>query len=278
MINKLFLSCDNNNILTEIQHKIDSYSSINGIEIDSAAADFSEITKENHVNFLISNDSLEIKKIIKAIGPVTTAYACSEPNTDLLDELNSFHLLGIQRHLYLASDETKHLNLGKLKNSIHNAEPFVREGNLFICDFNVLRKSEVANLAFGNPSGLYSEDISQIFRYAGMNELNKWVILTNVDPEITDLVAQCIWYYAEAASIRFPDHPYFRNTVDEYVVDISSFDTQISFYKSKVSGRWWVKIPDIKENKWKSCSYDDYKQACEDNVSSELLEIISVAE
>ena len=278
MISEILLYSDNQKLLSQVLKVLSSFGPIKDLNFSSSEKVSYSTLKANQAFICMSNHEQSIIDTLDTIEPKSTAYATSSPDSTLLSRLKNVKVIGIQRHLKSTFSTDHNLNLGSIQNNISITEPVIRESELFILDLDVVRKSDVNNAVYSHPSGLFTEDISQMSRYAGMTEKNRYFILKNANIEALELIAQLIWYFAEAASIRFPDHPYFTNTVEEYAVQVTSFDTILSFYKSKSSGRWWVKIPDINENKWKSCSYEDYQLACDDNISPELLKIIATAE
>jgi hypothetical protein len=278
MIKEVLLFGDNTATTSKVMDFIEKQSTLNTINVKLVdQIDHSQI-KSDQILIILSEHSDTLIDIIDGIDPDYTSYITSKPHEDVLPKLKGHMLIGVQRHLFSNNLSDDSLNLGAIRFNINLCEPAIRESNLMLLDMNILRKSEVINSSFAYPSGLFTEDVSQLCRYGGMSEVTKFLCINNVKENLADIVAQFIWYFSEAASQRFPDHPYFTNTVEEYAVEVTSFDTMLSFYKSKTSGRWWVKIPDIKENKWKSCSYEDYQMACNDNISPELLNIIAIAE
>lgn len=278
MITELLLFGDNQTINRSVKSYLGNYSPLNTFQISIVdQVDYTAL-KSDQVLIIINEDLTELAKIFTQIEPYNTSYICAKPSENVMRFLKKYQLIGNQRHLYFDSNTSSNLNLGAIRMNVSICEPAIRESNLMLLDLNVLRKSEVANHAFAHPSGLFSEDVTQLCRYGGMSEQTKVFCVTNITEDLADLVAQFVWYFSEAAGQRYPDHPYFTNTVEEYAVEVTSIETMLSFYKSKSSGRWWVKIPDIKENKWRSCSYEDYQLACNDNISSDLLNIISIVE
>jgi hypothetical protein len=278
MIKELLLFGDNQLINNKVQSFLGQYSPLSSIRVSLIEEiDFSAI-RSDQVLIILNEDIAKLSNVFDEVNPSTTSYIAAKPDESLLKMMNDYQIIGGQRHLYSNDNNDSALNLGAIRFNIGICEPAIRESGLMLLDLNVMRKSEVAHHPFAFPSGLFSEDVSQLCRYGGMSELTKVFCITNITEDLSDLVAQFVWYFAEAACQRYPDHPYFTNTVEEYAVEVTSFDTMLSFYKSKSSGRWWVKIPDIKENKWKSCSYEDYQMACNDSISAELLNIIAIAE
>lgn len=264
-----------------MQHKIilqSSDSSKNNSILDA----YNKLSNQKNIDLVSGNDNSEIEDALiieildKQNPPLSTnnsaAYITSTLNYDTYNTNISY--IGIQRQLCHVEPEEQENNikfLNALKNDIKVAEPNIRDTENLIFDFNVLRKAEVNHLSFAYPSGLFSEEATQLFRYAGLSESNRKVIIINYDPLLADLLAQFIWYYGEGVDLRTPDHPYFKENVIEYVVDLPSLEHSLSFYKSKITGRWWYKIPNLETNKWKACEYEDYLKACEDELSDEVI-------
>lgn len=278
MINEVLLTGDNKSLVSDVVTLLKNYVCFENLKFSILESTDPPTLKADQAFVLLCNSNKLIKDINDKLKPQKVSYATSSPNSILISNLNNVDIIGSQRHLNSTDMNSSNLNLGMIKNNVDLTEPSIRESDLFLLDLNILRSSEVQNASFSQPSGLFTEDITQMSRYAGMTEQNKYFFINNASVEYTQLLAQLIWYYAEAGSIRFPDHPYFSNTVEEYAVQVTSFDTMLSFYKSKSSGRWWVKIPNIQDNKWKSCAYDDYLLACNDDLSPELLQIIANSE
>ena len=277
MISRIFITGDNLDFVKKIHQNLKSFNQQINIEFE-CAENLGAIQEKSDVTIVYINSSEKITASLQDyIDGNDISYVSANPHPSFLECALSVRCIADQRHL-LELIDSESVSLGDLKNSIHVCEPHIRESSLFVFDLNAIRGSDVKNESFSYPSGLFSEDATQMFRYAGMNELNKAAVINNVTQNLLPLICQFIWYYAEAAAIRYPDHPYFENTVNEYIVNVDSLELSISFYKSKSSGRWWVKVPDIPENKWKSCSYEDYVDACNDELSPQLLNIISAVE
>lgn len=259
-----------------ILKSIESFSPIDGISFSEISE--TEIIKPNHdevLFYLIPHGEFLNEDQKNNLSNLKLLHIGSKTNISLIEKFNGVKNIGIQRHLHSQEESSgDNMYLSEIKNKINLTEPLIRSAEVIFFDLNVLRKSEVSNNAFAGPSGLFSEETTQMFRYAGMSENNKIVIINNFQPELSDLVAQFIWYYSEAVSSRTPDHPYFENTVHEYVVDLHSIDKSVSFFKSKISGRWWIKVPEITENKWMPCNYEDYLDACQDEINEMLLDAI----
>ena len=49
-----------------------------------------------------------------------------------------------------------------------------------------------------------------------------------------------------------------------FIISHDNMDHEITFYKSLKSERWWMSVPNLKNNKKiiLACSHEDYTQAC----------------
>ena len=80
------------------------------------------------------------------------------------------------------------------------------------------------------------------------------------------LIAQMIWYFIEGVNLRVKDYPFSTKENYQKFTVILEDDDPIIFYKSNKSGRWWIEINVISNNKYKRhalipCTYKDYEEA-----------------
>jgi formiminoglutamase len=79
------------------------------------------------------------------------------------------------------------------------------------------------------------------------------------------LVAQILWYFLEGVSCRAKDYPFC--TKEKYLKYNVPIDNDVmTFYKSDKSGRWWLEIHALNDNKYKRhalipCTHKDYLDA-----------------
>jgi hypothetical protein len=82
------------------------------------------------------------------------------------------------------------------------------------------------------------------------------------------LIAQMIWYFIEGVNYRTNENTISaKNEFIKYQVPID--DEILVFFKSPVSGRWWIEIPFISNSNTKlkrhtllPCNHEDYLEAC----------------
>ena len=160
--------------------------------------------------------------------------------------------------------------LGEVVNDLTIAEPVFRDADLVSIDMNAVKSSELANSLYTAPNGFDSREICALSRYAGISDKVSVFGIYECDhtPQFSQLVAQMIWYFIEGVNFRKQDYPFTSyEDYDKYIVLID--DEELSFYKSHLSGRWWIEIPIIPNlnNKLKRhallpCTHQDYLDAC----------------
>jgi len=204
--------------------------------------------------------------------------------------LQHYSILGYQSYLnspmqkdLLESMNFELLRLGDLKNAIEEAEPSIRDLNHLSIDLSVLRNADASASAYSSPNGLSAEELCVIVRYAGMSNRLQSLLLSELNPEkdalcsSSKLYAQALWCFVEGLNQRrddFPDNS--LNNFQRFTV-AANVSTELVFYKSLLSGRWWIEIPQVENGLDRSllpCSYSDYKSACEGDFSNRLLKKI----
>ncbi len=163
--------------------------------------------------------------------------------------------------------------LGEVSNNITLAEPVLRDADIVSLDLNSLEATYFGE----NPNGFSGKELCALARYAGISDkVSSFGIYEYVNSKCTksstQLIAQLIWYFIEGYSCRWGEHGTLASMdVTHYQVPI---DEQIlSFYKSNITGRWWMEIlPSVNldniltSNTLLPCTYMDYENACNQNI------------
>ena len=204
-------------------------------------------------------------------------------------KLFNLGMIGCQSHflnaqLLKAFDKRSYecLRLGKVRAGIAETEPLIRDADLLSFHIAALRQSEAPGQQQPSPSGFFSEEACQISRYAGMSDkltsIGFYGFQKNADrkEQTSQLVAQLIWYFLDGFHHRKNDYPATTDGLAEYVVDFKGHDFQLSFWKSSKSSRWWMQVPVKTKRKHRRhrlipCSYNDYLEACENDLPERLL-------
>ena len=160
--------------------------------------------------------------------------------------------------------------LGEIVNDISLVEPVMRDANLVGIDLGALNSSVLG--AGNSPNGFDGREICALSRYAGISDKVSSFGLYEYTPEMGErgdmLVAQILWYFIEGVNYRTNENTISaRKEFIKYQVPID--DDVLVFYKSPVSGRWWIEIPflanvntKLKRHTLLPCSEEDYVEAC----------------
>ena len=168
------------------------------------------------------------------------------------------------------------MRLGELRTDIKAAEPLIRDANLVSLDMAAIRYADNPDMRNVGPNGLYAEEACMLSRYAGFADK---VDLFSVFGDIchhsaqqisTQLTAQLIWHFLDGYANRKQENPTLSTKkFQKFIVKLGKDDEELIFYKSKQTDRWWMEVVHDKEKKNKlliSCRYDDYQQACQQEI------------
>jgi formiminoglutamase len=163
------------------------------------------------------------------------------------------------------------IRLGLLRSNMMMAEPYLRDSNLVSFDIAAIKQPDAPGTRFSSPNGLLAEEACQLTRFAGLSDQVCCFGIFETNPgfdsndQTAHLAAQAIWYFIEGFSMRKKERP-AQNQKDfkEFVVNHSDMEHSLTFYKSLVTGRWWMEVPEMESgNKiLVACSQEDYQQAC----------------
>ena len=165
------------------------------------------------------------------------------------------------------------IRLGELKVNFNEVEPIMRNTDFLSFDISAIQHGYAGANVYASPNGLNGEDACKIMRYAGVSDKVTAVGLfeynqdLDVNNQTSYLLAQLIWYFVDGYKIRKNElNPNIKNCL-KYSVTFDDGKNEITFYKSKASGRWWMRVPFSKEkeselqNYYVACSYHDYEIA-----------------
>ncbi len=161
--------------------------------------------------------------------------------------------------------------LGKAKN-LEIVEPVFRDADIVSIDIGSVRQSEAPANNNASPNGFYGEEICAIARYAGISDkvtsfgVYEYNSKYDTNYQTAHLIAQMIWYFIEGVNFRAKDYPYCTKEKYQKFTVLLEDDDPINFYKSDKTGRWWIEINIISDNKYKRhalipCTYQDYTDA-----------------
>ena len=161
--------------------------------------------------------------------------------------------------------------LGKAK-ELENIEPAFRNADIVSIDIGAVRQSEAPANNNASPNGFYGEEICAIARYAGISDkvssfgIYEYNSKYDNNHQTANLIAQMIWYFVEGVNFRVKDYPFSGKENYQKFTVLLEEDDPLTFYKSNKTGRWWIEINILSDNKYKRhalipCTYKDYTQA-----------------
>lgn len=166
--------------------------------------------------------------------------------------------------------------LGVSKN-LEAIEPAFRNADIISIDLGAIRKSDAPGNNNASPNGFSGDEICAISRYAGVSDkvssfgIYEYNSKYDTNDQTAALIAQMIWYFIEGVNLRVKDYPFSTKENYQKFTVILEDDDPIIFYKSNKSGRWWIEINVISNNKYKRhalipCTYKDYEEAMNQNI------------
>lgn len=164
--------------------------------------------------------------------------------------------------------------LGEIAVDPSLAEPVLRNAHLVSLDARAIRASEMGQPDSFSPNGFTGREICAITRYAGMGDNISIFGIFEIENNMQSfqLVAQMIWYFMEGHNFRVQEKP-SQSDPDfiRYIVPCES--EQLHFFKSALTSRWWVEVPNLLGAHTKSqapallpCTEQDYLEACDQNI------------
>lgn len=191
-------------------------------------------------------------------------------------------VVGYQGYLVPQSDinflvDNNHIpvRLGQVRNDHAAVEPVMRDSDIVVFDIGAVRQSDAPGNKNASPNGLYAEEACQLARYAGISDRAKMLGLFEYNPDYdihaqtANLAGQIIWHFIEGFTARREEFP--LNSLDnckKYIVNMSDINHILTFYQSKLTGRWWLEV-DAGEGEHHhiiSCSKEDYETALKNDI------------
>ena len=163
--------------------------------------------------------------------------------------------------------------LGEVTADISMVEPVMRDANLVGIDIGSVSTAALGYHRHHSPNGFDGKEICALARYAGISDKVSSFGIYEISSRqnfasCNMLIAQTLWYFMEGVNYRKNE-----NTISakkEFIKYQVPIDTDVLvFYKSPVSGRWWIEIPfssnsnnKLKRHTLLPCTKEDYIDAC----------------
>ena len=166
--------------------------------------------------------------------------------------------------------------LGEVQHDMKRTESLIRNADLLSVDVSAIRQSDAPGNGYPSPHGFYGEEYCQMMRFAGMSDKTNCLGIFEFNPlydnhgQTANMLAQGIWYFIEGFYNRKHDDPKLNpQNCKHFIVQSKEQGSDIHFYKSKLSDRWWMQVPCDKEELREiysdqlmlPCTYADYEMA-----------------
>jgi len=178
--------------------------------------------------------------------------------------------------------------IGQMRTNMQEMEPAIRNADMMSVDITAIRSSDAPGNANAQPFGLTGEEACQICWYAGLNEKLSSIGFYEYNPEFDDVhkstasvVATMIWYFIEGYYHRKNEQNFRSNDFMKYSVSMPTEPAVLTFYKSKVSEKWWLEVPypngkkRYARNSIVPCSYNDYQTATKGEVPDRYISMLA---
>lgn len=170
--------------------------------------------------------------------------------------------------------------LGIARADMSENEPLIRNADVFSFDMSSIKAADGPANSDPSPNGFTGDEACQLMRYAGMSEKLSFAgVFEHVPSDDTDgrsahLAAQMIWYFIDGYASRKGDDPHMNKaSLIKYIVSMHDTNSDIAFYRSPVSDRWWMEVPcpnnllqRFERHYMVPCSYKDYQDALEERL------------
>lgn len=172
------------------------------------------------------------------------------------------------------------LRLGQVRQNMDKVEPWCRSVDHVIFHTESIRKTDFPAKHSTNPGGFTYEEACKLCQFIGASSHLKSIgfyvheFSSIADDTSAGTVAQMIWYLLDGYFNFKEEKPKDQSKLTQYIVHASLRDTDIHFWKSNDTGRWWMEIPGH-EHYWIPCTYEDYIEASNGEFSAKLLQAIN---
>lgn len=230
------------------------------------------VTIDARLDFATSHEDQSSKGYLNRIVLHRPNYLFNYSNLGHQRYLTDPDLLLLVEKMYF--DATR---LGEVQGNLKSIEPVIRNADMISIDMSSIRQSEFPALGNTSANGFFGNEMAQMARYAGMSDKLTSIGFYEFNPgmdrdgQSANMLAQVIWCFVEGFLQRKGDFPKadYSDYIQYSVLLDESGDTLV-FYKSPMSGRWWMDVPYPAGNIEKyerhhlvPCTYEDYELALE---------------
>jgi formiminoglutamase len=168
---------------------------------------------------------------------------------------------------------------GRISQDINAMEPVIRNADMISFDISAIQSSDAPGNTNAQPFGLTGQDACQLCWYAGQSERLSSIGFYEYNPEEDDhrnktaaVIATMIWYVVEGFYNKKDEKGFTSTGYIKYIVPMEADPSVITFYKSKLSEKWWMEVPHPPTGAVKGrksivpCDPIDYKMAVKGEV------------
>ena len=162
------------------------------------------------------------------------------------------------------------VRLAKVRDDIEEIEPFFRDADFVSLDLCSIKSSDSPANTSASPNGFSSDEICQIMRYAGVSSRLTSLGIYHFDSKrdfglrSAKLAAQMLWCFFDGFFHKLKQFQPTDSDMITYHVSFREGEYNCSFYRNKVTEKWWMQIPVLESSKinernlYLPCSYNDY--------------------
>ncbi len=163
--------------------------------------------------------------------------------------------------------------LGKLTETIGEAEPELRNSDLAAMNLEAIQSSDFQSSIELSPNGFNSREICSLSRYVGINNKIKSFGVYNYKAKniITDdlLLSEILWYFIEGKNLAPETINFEENSYEKFYVQIPEQD--LTFYHNVKTEQWWLELKEMNDAEESGkqiipCSEKDYKNSLEGKI------------
>lgn len=189
------------------------------------------------------------------------------------------NVIGVQQHVLPRHipEKVNTLHLSHAIAEMQYADVLIRESNCTIFDLSAMAFHDVPAQRSVSVSGFDTAAACTIMRSAGLHGETRAMMISGHDPmslqldQSANVAAQMIWYFMEAYNQCIIESPAASAHCTGYTVHVDTYDLDLKFYKSERTSRWWVGFPAGTGDNIYPCTYHDYVDAVQGEMSERLL-------
>ncbi len=231
------------------------------------------------VHALLTEDNPHVRTAWIHAGIPPELAAIREWVSCCADRDEGLSLIGLQTHFFgtdqwalLDESGLPMVRLAEVRSQPLMAEPLLRDAHLMLCSLSAIRMSE-SHAPEAWPSGLTIEEVARLVQYAGLGERLQAACIEGAAPDNTLMAragALVVWYLLEGLCHRRGDYPVTEGHLQPFVVHVDDA-LDLTFFRSKLTGRWWVRRRD---GRLVACSEDDYRQSASGDLPPRILRLL----